>query len=211
MSRSHSDSQPAARCDCGAWPAWWTGAGRARHAAQHRQWAAGVPLTPAVQRWLGCRTSSVTGPLAVTANAPVPARRLAYTLARLFQRENGYDFGFLRPPPLAWSATTVAYLTVQDGRALALAIVDTVGRWGYYAHRDARGQVSLDQAMPTRTVAGIWVAATHRREGLARQLVLGACVVEGLQVEEIAWGGPFTTDGRALALAMVPCDRLRVA
>lgn len=176
------------RCPCG-----WRGGYReqtlrTRHAKEHLDWALGISV-------------SDSGPVAVVTGASWPSeRKAAYRLAVLFQHERGYDFPLL-PHPTVWKnyrQQPRAYLAVQNGLAIALAIVGETARWGWDAP-DPEGYVHFNQRGPCLAIVGIFVCGNYRRRGVARRLVETVAEMEGVPAVDLAWLAPLSTAGLRLA------------
>jgi GNAT superfamily N-acetyltransferase len=128
--------------------------------------------------------------------------------------ENRYDF-----PPLPfpgrrgsrWTDEPTAYLAIWADRAIAVVVLHTVQRYGYYDRPDERGYVHLDEPGPVRGVGAVFVCGDYRRRGIGGRLVRAACAAESYPLETVPWAMPFSPAGAALAQALVPADRLPVS
>lgn len=179
------------RCLCGreTLDPWF----RREHDRWHLAWSAGVVLPRDVPAWRGLIT--------VTGASPAPYRKLAYQLARLHQREAGYDFPSL-PYPATWRQYEgiAAFIAAWQGRALGLAVTGTAMG---YCWLDARGD-AVPGAVPA--IAGIFVCHAWRRRGIGRWLVEQVAAARGCLPRDLAWLGPLSDDGEALARSITGGD-----
>jgi hypothetical protein len=182
-----------------------------RHAPKHLQWARGVRLRGDA-RDAAVPVSPDPALLVIGERSPLPVRRAVYEAARLFQREQGFDFVMVDYEGRHWSdPDKLAYLAVHRDRAVALLLLHDRDRYGHLTVRDPGGGIPYDHEGPVRTVQGIWVAVTYRRRGVAKALVREACEREGTEPSRLAWSLPLTEGGEALARSLVPPDAIRVS
>jgi GNAT superfamily N-acetyltransferase len=199
------------RCACG-WRASDIALMRNAHYAWHAQWANGVFVVSAARQTLAAQGWRVTLPriLPVDPRSPAPLRHIAHRAARLFQRENGYDFAMFSQYPKD-SHRPTAYLWIEGGRAIGIAVLaESDDGWGWFDERDAEGRGHRTYVDRRPMVAGIWVASAHRRQGIAKHLIERAADLERLPVDELIWGVPFSESGLALARSLVGSEHIRV-
>jgi GNAT superfamily N-acetyltransferase len=140
----------------------------------------------------------------------MPAQRLAHEMARLFMWEEHYDFPLFYAQHGRHSRRPTAYLALLHSRAIGLAVVTEVDRWGWWHKADREGVIHFDERSPAIMVAGIFVCANYRRAGVARWLIAEVAQREGVPVRELVWQPPFSKAGHALALAMAGEMALRI-
>jgi GNAT superfamily N-acetyltransferase len=195
-------------CPCG-WGLWEEGyaPNRQRHAAWHLDWATGVRvpdrviLSPPTGRpWGDVR--AIRGDDRGQAN-----RRLAYRMARLFQREGGYDFPAVSDARVADRPQTV-YVRETGERLIAAAFVFAAERWSLWSGGDDYGHPEPGNAPE---IGAIWVAFHYRRQGVASDLVREVAAAEGVAVADLCWFGPLTDEGKALAFSLSGGQPVRVS
>ena len=170
-----------------------------QHEAQHLQWSLGVKIPHSITWGSGdmalVRTQSATR-----------WRQLAATVAQVPQRENHYDFP-------SWSDADSPEAITQDRRAYLLRSCEWV--IGYLVAADVTSRHRWDfsggapglaaDASRRPSIELIWVAATHRRQGLGRLLVEHLAADSAVPLEELAWSWPLSKNGgKALARSITP-------
>lgn len=188
----------------------YAGQTRAAHARAHLDWAEGLRPTERQQLLMLCSDAQADTMLRVRQDSPTPLRRLAYDMANVFRRSQGYDFPMLPSPPHSWGDSPVGYLAMFREIAIALVVLHNVSRWGYWGRADSEGTIHFDQQTPTRAIAGVFVCGNYRRRGVGAALIRSACEREGLVVTDVPWGMPFSDAGVALAQSLVSEEQLKV-
>jgi GNAT superfamily N-acetyltransferase len=190
-----------AGCPCGT--SEYDGRDRIAHAKWHLDWANGVRY-PESLSYADDNLAVVRG------TSPLSERRVAYQLALLMRREEGYDVPLL-PDPVWWKGYPrwpSAYLALWRSRVIALVIIGKATQWGLN-RPDAKGYIHFDQAEDCRAISGIFVCASYRRRGVGRRLIEAASKRERVKPDELAWLIPLSRGGKALAQS-VAGDSLRL-
>jgi hypothetical protein len=185
-------------CPCG-WGGYYVS--EMKHAMKHLQWERGMKLPPAM-----VPEGNI---IVVPWNSPKKERKFAYEMARLAQRDGGYDVPSYTLPigrgvlPSVKERGETAVLWCAQGRCLGYTVVHRVQRWrevwpfethpeeepiAIEGHNDIRGQIGL-----------IWVAHGRRREGIASALIAEVGRLSGSPVSELVYTAPFTEAGFQLA------------
>lgn len=187
------------------------------HAARHREWCRGIE----VPGWLV--SASPYGDLAeraagsgwllwrVRGTDPIAGRKYAHRAGQLLQREMGYSFApWPRRKPMKGTerAEEVFYAALADCRLVSFVIVGWVDRYG--AWDGVAERVHLLPGRPRLAVLHAWTALERRRCGLAKGLVEVVAGLHGVDVRELAYAGPFSPAGKALAFSLGG-DRVFVA
>lgn len=183
-------------CSCG-WSYSYPSLDSSQHAKQHLQWALGLTL-PSNLFWRQWNTLVL-----VSGESPIAEKRVAYKLAVLMRVEEGYDFPLL-PSPDGWAKywkQPRAYLALWQERAISLAIVGKVSKWGW-DKVDSEGLIHFDQSSPCPALAGIFVCGNYRRKGIGKRFVEMVAEKEGIPAVNFAWSLPLSKAGHALALAI---------
>jgi GNAT superfamily N-acetyltransferase len=96
-----------------------------------------------------------------------------------------------------------AFLYRAGNRVIGFASVmdTTTTQWHAFDSQD-EGQSSAGTTRPAVNV--IFTADVWRRRGIARELVEAVARLYGIAVTEIAWSGPFSKTGLALAKSISP-------
>lgn len=177
------------------------------HRARHAEWAGGIRMPGGIAAGDG-------GILRVPAGKPSKLRAVAYRMARLFQREGGYDFAsFDYPAVHPWRShdwrtyRTTAYLYVADGRAIGYCVV-RMRSWSWpYDLCDRRlPQMSTRREGLWPSVDVAFVCRDYRRQGIARRLIEAVASDHGTEPGGLAYGFPFTDAGAAAVLSV--CGRV---
>lgn len=187
-------------CPCGTGERYFgegTGA-RTRHAHWHLEWDRGVNAEAKHVYWLDSLAI-------VTGESSRREQDVAYRLGRLFQREKHYDFPMV-PDPTSWHAGEFhqALIAVSDCRAIGVLIGYQTFRYGIWDGSPGRTPFDQTSSDPIPEIAGIWVARSYRRLGVGTALVNAFAAYADVNSSEIAWGVPFSDDGKALALSIAP-------
>lgn len=194
------------QCPCGQGGYYgMCGGSEAKHAHAHLNWATGIRLNERQDVLFVCRNDRSNTMLVVDSGSDQPLRKLAYDVARLFQREQGYDFPMVPHPSSFWTEDNgTAYLAIFRRRAIALLVVQSVPRWGYYDNVNENGRIPFDQIHPARSIAGIFTCGNYRRRGVAAALIRRATEREAVPLEQVPWCTPLSDAGAALATHLVP-------
>ena len=168
------------------------------HEAQHQRWSLGVRV-PKSLPWAAADIAVVTTQSSAT------WRQLVEDIARAPQRENHYDFSSWaageRPEPsptgrraylLRFGAYAIGYLVAAD--------LESHRHWDF----ETKG---VNQTLDTTrrpSIDLIWVAASHRRQGLGRALVEHLAAGSGCDVVDVSWSAPLSDSGLSLARSMAP-------
>lgn len=190
-----SKPEPVQECPCGTAraPAEFE---QLQHRRAHLNWSIGLPV-PRNVFWPAGQVALVTG------TSPPAWRRLAYASAVLPRRENHYDsasFAVGDGEPSDRNAR--AYLLNDGGRVVGfVSVFDEIAvRWQAF---DAAPQPqSSIRERPVINV--IFTAALWRRRGVGRTLVEAVATDAGIDVTELAWNGPLSVGGEALAKSISP-------
>jgi GNAT superfamily N-acetyltransferase len=187
-----------------------------RHSYRHREWAKGILLARTVA------PKTANGILHVTPETPIGERKLAYRMARVAQRTHKWDFAtFPHPTRLFVEGGPDAFLYLKDRHTIGYLVAVMSPAWipadpkrlprvlgGHLWPRPAEGAEFRQE--PVRCVNEVFVAADHRGEGIGTALVRAALEAYGLEVGELAFGGPFTKAGLALARRFAVDGLIRV-
>jgi ribosomal protein S18 acetylase RimI-like enzyme len=169
-------------CECSRSPFILT---KCQHAQRHREWQRGFKVSKNVAPEVVAGTQAVL--LVNGTESPKPLRRVAFRLARVAQRQAGWDFPTFPHPD------TPAYFAEKAASILAAIKLDGRYAVGYV--------VSVEEGTLT-VVTEVYVCAAYRRRGIATELVHAIARVREKPVTQIAYGGPFTRAGWALAKAL---------
>jgi hypothetical protein len=169
-----------------------------RHRRHHLQWSLGVPV-PKNLPW------EIGNIALVTTRSSIGWRRLAYQVALLPKRENGYDFPSwdVGEEPADDPRRKRVYL-LRDGRYVVgyLTVSDLDGHaWWDFNSEEHFGERD-DSVRPCIDL--IWVAAVHRGRGLAGALVELLAEDFGCQVGDVSWSHPVSAAGQRLARRISP-------
>lgn len=181
-------ARPRPKCPCGRRLAGGED-DAASHEAQHLSWSLGVRI-PRTVAW-------GPGDIAlVTTQSGARWRRLVEDVARVPQRENHYDFP-------SWDAGARPAASPNNQRAYLLRFQAWI--IGYLVAADLEDHCRLDfesghvDAAPDTTrrpsIDLIWVAATHRHQGLGRLLVERLADDFGCLVLDVSWSSPLSRNG----------------
>lgn len=180
-------------CPCGTGERYFgegTGA-RTRHARWHLEWDRGAAM-PSSMSW----GDSL---LIVGGESSMPDRKLAYTLGRLFQREQRYDFP-MAPDPKHWRGQAQEVLiAVYRRRAVGMLLTGPTMRYGVWDGSPGSIAIDIEATEPLPEVSGVWVCRENRRRGVGRALVNALGDYANLLPADLVWGLPFSDDGKALA------------
>jgi GNAT superfamily N-acetyltransferase len=189
-------------CECGVPNYDYYPGERRRHKTAHDLWARGAALP----RGFGRDRIGRDGIASVHESERGPEAVLASKLAHSARRAGGYDFASFYPGGSSlrelapWS---LAYLYVEDGRAVGYLRADAATHHGLFRPGTPRGQdrvVDLGFDLPPVPLAEVvFVCAEHRRRGVATRLLARFAADAGTALSALAWGVPFTTPGLALA------------
>lgn len=136
-----------------------------------------------------------------------PGARLAYSMARMAQREGGYlttSFPFPSPEmPISpeWLEYRVmAYVATAESRAVAYASVAYVIE-GAMCRPVGDGFETVHEFVtdPLPSISLIFTCKAWRRKGIAARLVHRIAADMGIQPAQVLWSPPLTQDGTALA------------
>jgi hypothetical protein len=169
-------------CECTRFPFMLN---KRQHALRHREWRRGFMVSKNVAPEVVAGTQAVL--LVNGAESPKPLRRVAFRLARVAQRQAGWDFPTFPHP------NTPTYFAEKAAAVLAAIKLD-----GRYAIGYA---VSVEEGTLT-VVTEVWVCVDYRRRGIATELVHAIARGRRKPLTQIAYGGPFTRAGWALAKAV---------
>ncbi len=175
----------ASNCECSSLPFILD---KRQHAARHREWKRGFTVSKNVapEEASGERVLLVNG-----SESPKPLRRVAYRMARIARRAAGWDF-----PTFPYPDAPRCF--VKDASDV-LAAVKLDGRYAVgYA-------VSLKEDLEV-VVTEVFVCSEYRRRGVATELVHALARHYERPITGIAYGGPFTSAGWALAKALSSTD-----
>lgn len=205
------DEEPQEPCACGWLDYDWTDPFVvANHRRRHDEWENGVRLRGLQQSLVGQGVVWVRSPMHPS------VMRLMQRTGRYFQREGRYDFNcwpFRFEYDDVRKYHTRAVLAVAEDRVIGLAVVRD--RWPVYVWPlVGRYGDKLDKAdgilEPSPCIDAIWVARSHRRQGIARCLVQAATTAAEGSMAGPVWGTPFSESGRRLAEALVVGESLLV-
>lgn len=190
-----STPDPLQECPCGTarTPAEFE---QREHRRAHLNWSIGLPV-PRNVLWPAGQVALVTG------TSPPAWRKLAYACAVLPRRENHYDFAsFDVGDGEPSDGNARAYLLNDGGRVIGfVSVFDNVGgQW--LAFDGAPQPPSSIRERPTINV--IFTADLWRRRGVGRTLVEAVAADAGIDVTELAWSGPLSEGGEALAKSVSP-------
>lgn len=167
---------------------------QAKHRREHAKYERGIEIKAKSLFYLtgdGVRIVKVrgdqTGPLADT----------ALRLARAASRAGGY----MGPTYYPGDASTDAYLYILDGHAVGYLATLRASTW-------ARVKDLHHERGEKPCAYHIFVAAEHRRRGIAGALLDRYASDEGVPLSEIAFGHPFSTAGMSLGKALCGDDLL---
>jgi len=196
-------------CPCG-WEYCWGIYNEQRHAHYHLMWSYGVPL-PESLNCIPYIEPALRRPdfgymlWRVRPEDPNIGHKFAYKMARLMQRENGYDlpgwhdnkkhFGkwILKQP--------IFYALVTRDRAVGFTVVEETD---HYATWDGTpdGRSEFQKGRKKLKICLVWVASLWRRMGVATTLVNEVAREHKIPIEDIVWGIPLTEAGKALAFSL---------
>lgn len=186
-----SAAGPSRDCSCGSRHRSGHGDFKS-HETQHLRWSLGVRI-PGTVAW------GVGDIALVTTTSSVRWRRLTREVARAPQRENGYDQPSwdVGERPEHSPIHRRAYLMRFDAYVIGyLVAADRPNhfRWDFGVGRvdptpDLRIRPSLDL---------IWIAASHRRQGLGKLLVERFAADARCDVADISWSWPLSEHGKGL-------------
>jgi GNAT superfamily N-acetyltransferase len=169
-------------CACSSFPFMLT---KRQHAQRHREWQRGFKVSKNVAPEVVAGDQTVL--LVNGAESPKPLRRVAFRLARVAQRQAGWDFPTFPHPD------TPAYFAQNAANILAAIRLDGRYAVGYV--------VSIEEGTET-VVSEVFVCADYRRRGIASELVCAIARFREKPLPQIAYGGPFTRAGWAMAKAL---------
>jgi hypothetical protein len=137
----------------------------------------------------------------VRLTSPIAWRRVAYNLARLAQRAEGYDFPSF-PPPAGRARDdqehTRAFLYCEGPTAVGYLVAadqPTGARWDF-----TQEEVPPGPDHQVRPTVGLAFTCFHwRRQGIASALVRAVAQHANVPTSGLAWDTPFTEEGEALA------------
>lgn len=151
--------------------------------------------------------------LVVWWDAPEPARWLAFRMAQLVQRAEGYDFPSF-PRPGAWLTREEhewmrnhrlrVYMVVRDGRAVAYSLVVDTRTWRQWRQvgEDEFEEVCQFSDGPRPLVGPLFVVPEWRGQGIARRLLDRIAADAGVAPSDIVGEVPLTKAGRRLAMLL---------
>ncbi|GGQ90591.1 GNAT family N-acetyltransferase [Kitasatospora griseola] len=167
------------------------------HRQHHSDWAFGV-LVPKNTEWM--RNLAV-----VTSQSPISWRQLAGRMARLPQREGGYDFSSWSHSgdPVETPDRSRAYLLKADDHMVGFLAAHDVDqhRWWDLGEKSRYGELT-DARRPR--IDMIWTAHTYRGHGIGRALVQALAADSDCEVADVSWSTPVSDLGRNLAVRLSP-------
>lgn len=136
----------------------------------------------------------------VTSQSPISWRKLVYQVARMPQKENGYDFNSWSHlgEPEATTDNVRAYLLKANEHVvgyLAAHDTDQHHRWDPAGHSRSDGE---DDTLRPRIIL-IWVADVYRRQGIGATLVQALADDFGGKPADVSWSTPISESGQRLA------------
>lgn len=144
----------------------------------------------------------------VTPRSYLAQRIRAEKVARLGKREMGYDFSaFTRFDPNDQYDAHV-FLGHKAGRAIGLLVLRSRPVVRHFTWIDGSKRIDTGERefAPSRrwTVDFVWLHPSHRRQGLAIQLLNTAAAYMCIDVQQFAWTTPFSEAGEQLARRLSP-------
>lgn len=193
------------KCPCG-----WDGITR-DHAYKHLYWSWGIELPETLYCGPYLVDFSDDWDLwRVRPEDPSTGHKFAYRLARLAQRENGYDFPAWYPSKKYFGEwidkQPVLYACVVDRfypRAIAFVVVENTEHYGVWDPLDNTcNTIKFGKSEKRLKIGLVWTAFLWRRRGVATDLIRKIASIHNVQVDDLVWGVPFTEAGKALALSL---------
>ena len=144
-------------------------------------------------------------------------RERAWRAAFAANREMRYDGGVYCAEDPPDERDLHVFLPHRGNRIVGLLIMERrtpmwSGTWDEFDESKAsNAEPQSAEQTPVWSVGFVWVLPRHRREGLARRLVLEGCAFLGAQVEHLGWYVPFMQSGEALVRKLCPVKLYLVA
>ncbi len=184
------------KCPCGMHDPWAQHNG-SRHIEVHTQWSTGVAI-PRSLTWIGGNIA------VVTATSPLAWRKLAFQCALVPKRENGYDFASFDVGDGEPSDENLrAYLYRVGGRVIGfVSVLDSSSQWWHEFDSEDEPELTANTIRPVVNV--IFTAQIWRRHGIAKELVEAIAKDSNITLTDVAWSGPFSESGYALAKRINP-------
>ena len=193
-------------CECGY--AYVPGArdGERIHRERHAAYSQG-PLIPALRSLRSVASIDARGVCKVDRTTPEEIRRAVAEVAYVARRETpeykvGFDGTLSDEDPRL-------YVVGHQLHAVGMAMVTTTTRawrlrWVSATKACLRSREAATEPRPL--LARLWIAGSHRRQGIASRLVAIVAGDTGVKASEISWQLPFSPAGLTFVRRVAPGD-----